>query len=267
MGDDSLRQAGANQTGESESALTSDFLEPVRLSFDTEEDALSYFSELAEDFSSWLAAKPRNIVEDYLNGRVHLRVVFRARSNATEGKLALHIIPLADRVEAGVANVAVSSANPLADQRDGLKDTVDFTVPDLVQLPQGVFPPLVRLECDQEGANCLGDFTVLVSIQVGFRLGLSLPEWELGELGFGLSADCASAVEDRMVKGGSKAVDDVEGDRGKILGCLSNSNLKQLFSGFRIILTESSVWLIGDEAALDRIEIVEVLLRSTDQQS
>lgn len=243
-----------------------DCRKPSRLCFYTEADALNYFDKLGKDFSCWLRPEKRSISEDYIDGNVYLKVVFRPPLKAHVGQLSALIVPDIASFNSGLGNSSASKGNAACARSERLQYPVYFAVPELVELPKGFFPSLVRLETQEERANGLGDLRVLVAVEIFKRIPLGFPEGELGVFGVWIPTNNASAVINNVVKRRPEAIHNIESNSGQFLAWRTGFDLKEVLSRIRISLTESSVWIFGDKDALKMVELVQVLSRPFQQE-
>ena len=254
-------------------ALSLEFAQPDGLCFDTEADAVNYFGKIAEDLSRWFSPQESSVCEGYKNDRVGICVNLKSGTFSKIGKCRLIIVPCIQRRHALSLSPAKTSFSKIREGYTPAFDShcperlVNFFIPNLVKLPEGVFPSTVWLVSKQEWAKCLRDLRVFVSVNVGSGLTQRPPEWELGVFGLRLSSDLSRRVKNNVIESGTKTVDNVERDYGQLGGQgLGDFDFVNFISGLRIDLHDSAVWVLGDKPTLDMLELVEMFQCPFDKQ-
>lgn len=129
--------------------------DPVRLRFDSQDDALNFARDSVKRGNDWLATQRISPLKDYIEGRVHLVVNCRPGPKAQEFDLVFRRVPVTVTNPAGAIDLALFDADPLCHHSLPHWDNhaMRIGVPYAVQSPQQVIPSLVWLESHKERVN------------------------------------------------------------------------------------------------------------------
>ncbi|TIS98324.1 hypothetical protein [Mesorhizobium sp.] len=240
--------------------------EALRLHFDSENDALDYFKEIANDFYGRLRAEKTDIAKAYADGGVYLNLHFRTGLKPHVRQFSVHVFPFRGGRDRGIGDVAIPKADAAAADCHGLKYPMNLLITKLVKLPDGFFPSLVWLESEEERSNRYRNLIPLVSIQIGAGISGGLPKGELGPARFWVAAECPSTIVDSVVKGRPQTIDNIEGDHRKLVAKIGDDfDLAACLAGLWIDVGKETVWLFGENSALDMLELVEVFECAGDE--
>ena len=246
--------------------------EPLRLRFDTVDDARNYGLRVAERGNYMLAAQSLDIAKGYEEGRLDLAVNWKGHDpEHFECELLVHRIPIglfdrrgqcSEDTLAGDLGFVLGTASECG----GNEQAMLVYVPQLVKTPKGEVASFVRLkgsdQLDDGGINATA-FPLNVAFQ--FRLGIA--EGELSGAEVPALEHCRARV-DGLVKRGAQGRCRSPKQHSRVRGQrpfeLYGMRIERLL---RIELTAMSVLASLNEIPDDFIETIDIVPRICDEQS
>lgn len=214
-----------------------------RLRLDAKNDALRFASEGTQDFKRRFSRIGGSLPERYCNGDLQFHA-FIHLAGTHVGELLFSSVPLVGHVVEMEVPIAVDDADSLARGCAHRQSSVDLTIPNFCQTPEGRITTFVRLKFQEEGGQLGGDLAVFASdILRGIFPCLSRGEFRVFR--GGVSSEDSSCVVDGVVKRGTESVDAIKYEQRKEYGQgLGNSHLVEGKPDAGIVFRESQVWFL-----------------------
>src|SRR5437588_10313313 len=181
-----------------------DETKPLRLRFESHDDALDFANEFVERANRWLAVNDLNAANHYMRGDGEIHIAIRVRPDAEEFHLVLRAVP-----DGGLNNEAAAEEVCLI-ERDGSvtpgnrgDDSVFIGVTEGVKCPEKIVPSFVWLERAKECRDFFGKVFTLPLYGV-FKMS--------GVFGKGEVCVTPGKGEHKLVKGRAHVNNGVTGD-------------------------------------------------------
>ncbi len=227
------------------------------LSFDSHDDAVNFINKSVQDSLDWLAVHNQNIADDYMSGKVDVRLHCRTLNTAEEYHFVFRPIPTGrEKLEASsFLNFDVPEVNERRADCDRCEDAVFVGVAEFVECPEKIVPSFVWLESANEIDNLLWK-RFATSFQGRLKIGSTVREREVGVTTFGSPKSVTSLVESRP-----QVVNSIGGNslQARWHG-LNELDLVRVLASVRLTLDEGFVGLSFEEFGGLPFEIIEVIV-------
>src|SRR5947209_4104119 len=236
-----------------------DETKPLRLRFESHDDALDYAKKLVKDQADWRVFHQFDIAHSYMVGDLDLHI--RCASDRLAEKFHFVFRPVPNgkgHSKAGGGNPP--RPHPSASRNDDRGDGRVFVgVTEHVKYPEGNIPSFVWLERANEVNDFFREFFQTTPYGV-LKVRLRAGNREESVLNFFPGREQDDGV-DGLVEGGAEVISGVQSNAGqRDRYGLSELDLMNFLGSVRVNLYDKGVWLCFDELAHLPFEVTDVLL-------
>lgn len=240
------------------------------LSFNTADDAANYAMQLVELSNRWFSRESSGLIERYKRRNFYIHTDIFSSSGAHVGQLSLFSVPNGLHVgDMKTPDVSVIKRDTMICHSHFHQGLMDFSIPYFVETPKGSIPSFARIkwfERQEKGSDGFWDFRSLSRKIISSSLG-GLPKREFCVFGSWISSQDYCAIENRMIKAGSKAIDTIKKNHRQYRRHIAGEhNLKKCVSIFRVFLSELSVGICFSESLFKNLKLANVRLCSLEQK-
>lgn len=239
-------------------ALTSRVFEACGFQFNSVQNALDHADKITENCNRWFAGKGGALAESYKHLNCHVHVEILDLTGRHVGQLEFVAVPPgANVIDMDIANKSVVKTYGSIGDGHYTQGPVDFVVPKLVQGPEGFIPSHVGLVSQKMPRKDNGNLRFFAG-EILFGRCPCLAERELGVFRLGVATQNPGRVKNSVVKAGSEAVQDVEGDGGQCGGDGPHICFEQHLARLAIFISKEGVWATLAERSGDHYKLGQV---------